>query len=406
MSRRAAGKSAAARKPKNKPAGREAYPPLAIGSGDGFSSGTGDRKSMNFSVKQFVQTNKQVFIWTIFFLLLYLLRGLFGLVFLTFILCFIFQNVTTWLNARTGLPRKLWTVVVYLIFVALVSTIIALIGPKLGAESKLFFQQMPQTQIKVHQFLDRIAEQQPNLEPMIDRLKEGLSVESMEDIKRDTVVSFIVGSFNRITHYFSFFLLGTLFSFLILLDFSNLRSRAMALRQTRLHEVYEETADSVVKFAQVVGEAFQAQILIACVNTFLTAIGLYILKIHPIALLATIVFFTGLIPVLGVFISSLPILLVAFNTGGGKMAGAVLALIIIIHSIEAYFLNPRILSAMFKINPVLTLIILYIGGQLFGLWGVLLGVPVTVYIYRYAIMERAAVSDKVREERSTNPSTE
>lgn len=56
------------------------------------------------------------------------------------------------------------------------------------------------------------------------------------------------------------------------------------------------------------------------------------------------------------------------------------------HFVEAYILNPRVVSAIFKINPLLTLIILYLGHTLFGIWGVLLGVPTAVYVYRYIIL--------------------
>jgi predicted PurR-regulated permease PerM len=34
------------------------------------------------------------------------------------------------------------------------------------------------------------------------------------------------------------------------------------------------------------------------------------------------------------------------------------------------------------INPVMTLIILYIAHSVIGMWGMLLGVPIAVYIYR------------------------
>jgi predicted PurR-regulated permease PerM len=115
-------------------------------------------------------------------------------------------------------------------------------------------------------------------------------------------------------------------------------------------------------------------------------LGLLVLKIHPVSLLCTIVFFAGLIPVLGVFISSVPILLVAFNIGGLHLMLLTLIMIVLVHALEAYVLNPNIFSAVFRINPVLTLIILYIGHRMFGMWGVLLGVPVSVYIYRYAIL--------------------
>jgi predicted PurR-regulated permease PerM len=63
-------------------------------------------------------------------------------------------------------------------------------------------------------------------------------------------------------------------------------------------------------------------------------------------------------------------------------------MITIIHLIEAYILNPRIVSRVMRINPVMTLIILYIAHSLLGLWGMLLGVPIAVYIYRHLILAR------------------
>ena len=59
-----------------------------------------------------------------------------------------------------------------------------------------------------------------------------------------------------------------------------------------------------------------------------------------------------------------------------------LIIIIAIHMLEAYVLNPRIVSSVMHINPVMTLIILYIAHSMIGMWGMLLGVPVAVYIYR------------------------
>ena len=61
-------------------------------------------------------------------------------------------------------------------------------------------------------------------------------------------------------------------------------------------------------------------------------------------------------------------------------------MILVIHFIEAYVLNPHIYGARMKINPVLVLVILLIGHHFFHVWGVLLGVPVYYYLSRYAIL--------------------
>ncbi|MEW5725579.1 MAG: AI-2E family transporter [Thermodesulfobacteriota bacterium] len=334
----------------------------------------------------FIKTNKVILIWTAFFLLLFLMRRLFGLVFITFILCFIFNNLVDLLSHRTRLRRRFLTYLTYLVFVFIIINLVSFVFPRLTSEATAFLKQVPGTLEKVRDYMDFIAAQQPFLGPAILKFQEQLSLESIAGVEADTLVALAVKSFNQVTHYLSYFFLSTLFSFLILVDFPNLRARLMGLRDTRLQEIYDETAGSVVQFARVVGHAFQIQVMIALVNTILTALGLALLGIHPIALLSTVVFFCGLIPVLGVFISSAPILILAFNTGGVKLVLLAVVMVIVVHTVETYILNPRLFSAFFKINPVFTLSILYIGHTLFGMWGVLLGVPVSLYIYRQILI--------------------
>ncbi|MBW2060644.1 MAG: AI-2E family transporter [Deltaproteobacteria bacterium] len=340
---------------------------------------------MEIDLQKFISINKRVIIWTTFFVLLFLLRRLFGLLFLTFILGFIFFNITHWLESKTRLNRRLLIVVTYVVFLFIITTLAVYIVPKLGSESKLFIQQIPETIDNFQRYLDRLATQQERLAPVFNRIKESLTFEALVGYNQEAILATVVKFFNSATTFFSYFLVGIIFSFLVLFDYPVLRERARSLQETRLRDIYIETVESVIQFALVVGEVFQAQILIACINTGLTALGLYILDIHPIIVLSVIVFFAGLVPVLGTFISSVPIFLLAFNSGGIKLVFYALTMIFIIHLIEAYILNPRIVSAVLRINPVLTLIILYIGGSLFGLWGVFLGVPVAVFIFRHAI---------------------
>ena len=73
-------------------------------------------------------------------------------------------------------------------------------------------------------------------------------------------------------------------------------------------------------------------------------------------------------------------MLVALNAGGFGLSLAAIALVVIVHAIEAYLLNPLIYGKHLKLNPVLTLIILYVSYHAFGFWGLLLGVPVARYI--------------------------
>ena len=331
-----------------------------------------------FSISDFVRVNRVYLIWVIFAALLYLFRDMFGLVFITYIMCFITSSITHALRRRFRVSRRLIVVVVYALFLTLVSAFLALMPPRLLAEAISFTEQLPRSVQTIRAWVDTNLGSNEMIAPLLAQAKNVLTPETA-----------VVNGWNiaraaleKGLHYFSWFFIAMLFSFLIMLDLPRLSQGVRQLRFTRLSEAYHETADSIVLFAKVVGGNFRAQLLISTLNTILTAICLQILGVKAAALLCTLVFLCGLIPVLGVFISSVPIVLMAINSGGIELSLWAVLMIIVIHLIEAYVLNPRIVSSVMHINPVMTLIILYIAHSVMGMWGMLLGVPIAVYIYR------------------------
>lgn len=337
---------------------------------------------MTFSIARFARTNKIFLIWTAFGALLYLMRDLFGLVFITYIMCFIINGLTHRLHRSARIRRRFMVVVIYLLFLAGIASLIFFLSPRLLTEAKNFTEQLPKTLSTIGEWTEAQAAANDTLAPIAEKIRHLLTPEQV------IVKGWALGrsALEKIVHYISWFFLALLFSFLIMLDLPRLMRSVRELRFTRLSSVYAATSDSVILFAKVVGENFRAQIMISTVNTIMTAIGLNLLGIGGTVLLCTLVFICGLIPVLGVFISSVPILLMAVNAGGIPLSLWALGMIIFIHLIEAYVLNPRIVSAIMHLNPVMTLIILYIAHSLIGLWGMLLGVPISVYIYRQLII--------------------
>jgi predicted PurR-regulated permease PerM len=185
--------------------------------------------------------------------------------------------------------------------------------------------------------------------------------------------------------YLSSFLLSLLFSFLIVLDLPKLSRSIQGLSNTKIGFIYDEVGDNLAGFGRVLGRALEAQLFIAICNTILTAIGIWMMGLQNLLVLSSIVFFCSFIPVAGTFISSTPICLLALTTDGvGAMLLAIL-LICVIHAIETYVLNPQIYGHHMHMNPVLVLIVLTIAGKLFGVWGLLLGIPVVNYFFRHAI---------------------
>lgn len=190
--------------------------------------------------------------------------------------------------------------------------------------------------------------------------------------------------------------LSLMLSFFITFDLPRLSKGVQRLRTSRAASFYEEIAPGLVNFGKLIGRAFQAQGVIAIINTLLTFIVIQFLGIENELFLSAIVFICSFIPVLGVVLSGLPIAAMAIIQDGGSISLALWAIvgILVVHFIETSLLNPKIVGTFLHLHPVLVLAILAIGEHFFGVWGLLLGVPVMVYIIRLVILNEGLPWEK------------
>ena len=111
----------------------------------------------------------------------------------------------------------------------------------------------------------------------------------------------------------------------------------------------------------------ETQLLIAIVNTVITVLALAVMGFPQLLSLAMMIFFLSLIPVAGVIISCIPLTFIAYTIGGLNDVVYVLLIIIFVHALESYVLNPRLMSHKTEIPMFYTFIVLYLGEHLFGI---------------------------------------
>ena len=128
--------------------------------------------------------------------------------------------------------------------------------------------------------------------------------------------------------------------------------------------------------------------MISFFNACLTLVALSLIGVKYKFILAFVVFLFSFIPVMGVILSGIPICAIAILQPGGSilMALQVLVAIAIIHLIEGMILSPRIIGKIGHLHPVLVIAILLVAEKFFGMWGLVLGVPVAIYIIRVVIL--------------------
>ncbi|MEB3222057.1 MAG: AI-2E family transporter [Candidatus Sericytochromatia bacterium] len=125
--------------------------------------------------------------------------------------------------------------------------------------------------------------------------------------------------------------------------------------------------------------AVRGQIGVCIVNGVLTTLGLMVLGVKFAITLGVLAGFFSLIPVFGTLFSSVPIVAVALTN---SPATGLLALIwiLLIHLIEANFLNPNIIGHNAELHPALVVLALLVGEHYGGPVGLLIAVPIATVV--------------------------
>lgn len=359
-----------------------------------------------FITERLVPALIRIFVWSCVFGVVYILRSFFLLLFFTFVFGYI--QVRGVNRLERFLPHRATRVVlVATVFLGVLIAVGVFLVPRAKDQTVLFVAQLPEYLERLDQELMDLGTRYPMIQHLIPELNAtvpngqewsgsrvaalaqqvfGLGEAQDGQHKINQLVELARGVGGSLVAIASAFLLALLFSFLIVLDLPRLSASVIALKDSKLGFVYREVAGSIHEFAEVLGRSLEAQFAIAMVNALLTAFGVALLGMgSKMAFLTVIVFLCSFIPVLGVFISSLPICLIALQTSGLTTMVLAIVMITVIHLIEGYILNPRIYGSYMRINPVVVLVILTIGAKLFHVWGLVLGVPICSYIFSHVI---------------------
>lgn len=182
-------------------------------------------------------------------------------------------------------------------------------------------------------------------------------------------------------------LISIILSFVFLIDRFKLNEYLLSIKKSSFNFLYKEYTIIFEKIVKSFGLIFKAQSMIALINCILTVIWLFIIwLIHwwtfPYLLtLWLIVFIAWFIPVLWVFISSIPILIIAYSMiWWFAVLIEITLLVSIVHVIEAYYLNPKIVSKFLEIPVSLTFIILIVSEHFFWIAWLLIWVSLFYFI--------------------------
>lgn len=128
-----------------------------------------------------------------------------------------------------------------------------------------------------------------------------------------------------------------------------------------------------------IGRWLQGQIILGVVVGVLVFLSLTILSVPFATTLAVIAALLEVIPIFGPVISAIPAALFGFSVST-SLGFIVIGLYIIIQQFENHLIYPLVVTKIVGIPPIVVIVALLIGGELAGILGILLAVPITTIL--------------------------
>ncbi len=156
--------------------------------------------------------------------------------------------------------------------------------------------------------------------------------------------------------------------------FRNLFSTA---DKKRLDEFINRLNISLARF-------FRGQLLLILTVGFIVGFSLWILGVKYYLLLGVIAGICNIIPNVGYVLSFIPALLIgAISPNPGITIVKIIGVYVGEQLLENFYLGPVIIGKSAHLHPVVVMIVLILGGSIFGFWGVALAVPTTIIIREF-----------------------
>ena len=270
-----------------------------------------------------------------------------------------------------GAPRGVAAVLVFGVAVVLVGVALELLVPVVVRQTQELVRSSPALVRQGGGLVDRLSR---SSSPVLQRL--GASVKAWVDAHAGTAgaeADTAIGAGLRLAHAGLVLLLGGFLGFLLLLSAPSTSRAAMALVPPTMRGAVQP---SIAQARRITEGYLRARLIVSAVVGLIAGIGLWAVGMPYWLLLAIVVGVANLIPMIGSWLGAIPVVLVSLATKPPEFLFVPLAVVAVAHVVDGYVLSPLVLKETTRLHPVVVLLAVLAGGELFGFWGVLAAIPV------------------------------
>lgn len=331
-------------------------------------------------------TNNRLFVW-----LVYIILGLIAIYFcllikplivnvyvflkavlapflIAMIISYVLNPIVTMLHERK-VPRTIAVLLIYAVFCAAITVILINLIPMFINQVQELNQHVPELSIRAQNLVTDIN----NTSFLPDSIRSGMNkaLVSMEKKMSETLFNFLNNIGSMLNAVFIGFIIPFL-AFYILKDF-DVFERTVITYVPKSHR--KNTVRLLKDIDSALGSYIRGQFLVCVIVGILAYTGYLLIGMPYALLLASIVAITNVIPYLGPFFGAAPALLMA-STVSIKMVLFVAIVNTACQILEGNVISPQVVGRTLHMHPLSIIFALLVGGQIAGIVGMILAVPI------------------------------
>lgn len=291
-------------------------------------------------------------------------------------------------NVRLIASRRPVSIVLSFVALGVIVTLLAnLVVPELVSAIRLMAEEIPPAAESVRLWAIENSEEIPAIQESLRNLNidwEATIRKALEVLAAGAggIFSSVVTVIGSLFGTAAQFVIGTIFAIYILSSKEKLAEQADNLMKAYMKP---KTREKILYVAGTVHKTFSSFIVGQCMEAViigsLCAVGMLVLKMPYAVMTGTVVGVTALIPVVGAYIGAVIGAFMVF-TVNPLQAVVFIVFLLILQQLEGNLIYPKVVGSSIGLPGMWVLAAVTVGGGVFGIGGMLLGVPLAASAYK------------------------
>lgn len=301
------------------------------------------------------------------------------------------------------LKRPVALIITIFVLISLFIGIFSFAIPQLADSIDILVKNIPSYVEIVQKFVDTTLSQYNISSEITDKIVQSWNgmLQSLTNIVLGLVESlygFVYGLFSGIVST----LLSSILAIYMLLSKEKI---SLVLKKVLFAFTPTKVTNGIIKVLEIMNKSFEnflrGQILEALIIGVLSFVGMTIFRFEYALLISVIVGITNMIPMFGPYIGGIPSFLILFMVSPSQALWFIL-FVIVLQQIEGNIIYPRVVGSSMGLSGFWVLVAVIIGNNLFGMLGIIIGIPIfsTIYTLTREItnnkLEKKGIEEKLK----------